>query len=201
MSANVARLLSIEEYLAFERSSEARHEYLDGEIFAMGGASWNHGLINGNLAASLREGLKGKGCFVQANDLRVQIAATGLFAYPDLVVVCGEPQFADAAFDTLLNPRLIVEILSASTAAYDRTTKFDHYRRLESLQDYLLVAQDEPKVERYSRRGPHHWEYWESLGADDEVELPSLGLRLSLPEIYEGLPPGGKERAGRPRTQ
>jgi Uma2 family endonuclease len=188
MSANAARLMSVEEYLAFERSSEARHEYLDGEIFAMGGASWNHGLINGNLAAALRGRLKGKGCFVQANDLRVQIAATGLFAYPDLVVVCGQPQFADADFDTLLNPRLIVEILSESTAAYDRTVKFDHYRRLESLQDYLLVAQDAPKVERYSRRGPHHWEYWESLGAGDEVELPSLGVKVSLPEIYEGLP-------------
>lgn len=187
MSAKAAQRLSVDEYLAMERASELRHEFLNGEVFAMGGASWNHGLINGNLAALLRTRLKGKGCFVQTNDLRVQISATGLFAYPDLVILCGQPVFADQEFDTLLNPRVLIEILSDSTAAYDRTTKFAHYRKLESLQDYLLVAQDEIKIERYSRRGAGLWDYWESLGTDGDVDFPSLGLAISLPEIYEGL--------------
>ena len=187
MSPAAAPRLSVDEYLALDRAGEVRYEFLNGEIFAMGGASWNHGLVNGNLAALLRERLKGRGCFVQSSDLRVQVAATGLYAYPDLTVLCGPPQFADQAFDTLLNPRVIVEILSASTAAYDRTVKFAHYRKLESLQDYLLVAQDEMKVERYSRRSPHHWEYWESLGVDDEVEIPSLAVRFPLSEIYDGV--------------
>jgi len=187
MSAEAVSKLSIEEYLAFDRGSELRHEFLSGEVFAMSGASWNHGLINGNLASLLRARLRGKGCFVQSSDLRVQISATGLFAYPDVVVLCGQPQFADKALDTLLNPQVLIEILSDSTATYDRTTKFAHYRKLESLQDYLLVAQDERKVERYSRRSAHHWEYWESLGPGDEVEIPSLELRIPLAEIYEGL--------------
>lgn len=187
MSAEAAQRMTADEYLAMERASELRHEFLNGEVFAMGGASWNHGLINGNLAALLRARLKGKGCFVQTNDLRVQISATGLFAYPDLVVLCGQPVFADHEFDTLLNPRVLIEILSDSTAAYDRTTKFAHYRRLESLQDYLLLAQDEIKVERYSRRGAGLWDYWESLDPEGEVAIPSLGLAISLSEIYEGL--------------
>lgn len=187
MSAETALKMSAEEYLAFDRASEVRHEFWNGEIFAMSGASWNHGLINGNLASLLRAHLRGRGCSVQSSDLRVQISETGLYAYPDLVVVCGPPRFADPAFDTLLNPQLIVEILSDSTTTYDRTTKFAHYRKLESLTEYVLVAQDEWKVERYTRRGPGHWDYWENLGPDAELELPSLGVKLTLGEIYEGV--------------
>ena len=167
-----------------ERASEVRHEFYDGETFAMVGASREHNLVASTLVGLLYAQLRGSDCEVYVNDMRVQVPATGLYTYPDLVVVCGEPQLADEHGDVLLNPTLIVEILSESTEAYDRGRKFDHYRTLESLTDYLLVAQDEAKIEHYTRR-EDGWLLTQAKGLDDVLPLPSIGCELRLAEVYE----------------
>src|SRR5581483_8514282 len=150
-------LLTPQEYLARERRAEYRSEYYRGEMFAMAGASRAHTLIKDNVAAETRSQLKGGPCSVYTSDLRVKVEATGLYTYPDVVIACDEEQFEDNAFDTLLNPRAIVEVLSDSTEKYDRGTKFDHYREVPSLQEYVLIAQDRPRVERYVRQADGTW--------------------------------------------
>lgn len=187
MTSAPALKLSAEQYLAMDRASEQRHEYLNGEVFAMGGATFRHNQLVSRLLVALDSRIRGQGCQTTANDLRVQIAETGLYAYPDLVVVCGEPRFADSELDTLLNPRVLVEVLSESTEAYDRGLKFAHYRTLTALQDYVLVAQDQHSAERYSRIENHRWEYWASSGVGDRLFLPSLGCEIPLGEIYPAL--------------
>ncbi len=187
MSALPEHRMTIPEYLAFERQAEERHEYLDGEVFAMGGASWRHGLVAGNAFAALHAQLRGRGCFVQASDLRVRIPATDLFTYPDVVVVCGEPRFDDSELDTLLNPTLIPEVLSKSTEDYDRGRKFAHYRSVESLTEYVLLAQDTVHVERFTRKSQDRWELWETDDVDSDLDLPAIGCRLVLREIYEAV--------------
>ena len=185
--AAVAPHLSLDEYFALERESEERHEYLDGEVFAMGGASWTHGQLGGNLFFALRQRLPA-GCFLQSSDQRVLVSKTGLYTYPDLVALCEPPRFQDATNpDTLLNPRVIIEILSPSTEAYDRTTKFDHYRTIPSLREYLLVAQDERRVHRYLRQGEtSRWEFVELTG-DEILDIASVGVEVPLSEIYDGI--------------
>jgi Uma2 family endonuclease len=136
-----------EDYLARERRQETRHEYIEGEIRAMTGASRTHNVICINIAPSLHAQPRGKSCKVYINDMRVKVGPTGIYTYPDIAVACGRPQFEDAEVDTLLNPALIVEVLSESTEAYDRGAKFAHYRNIASLQDYLLVSQTECRVE------------------------------------------------------
>lgn len=179
--------MSVPDYLAFERQAETRHEYSGGEIFAMGGASWRHGLVAGNVFAALHRQLRGKGCFVQASDLRVRIPATDLFTYPDVVVVCGEPQFDDAELDTLLKPTLILEVLSKSTEDYDRGRKFAHYRTVESLTEYILLAQDRVHVERFTRQARDRWELWETDDVAVSIDLQAIGCRLVLREIYDAV--------------
>ncbi|MCP4662549.1 MAG: Uma2 family endonuclease [bacterium] len=141
MSAEAERKWTVEQYLAFERESETKHEYYDGETFAMAGASPAHNLISWNIAMALGPQVRSRGCFGFPADMRLRIPATGLYTYPDVVVVCGEPEF-DQQRDTLLNPTLIIEILSPSTEDYDRGRKFAHYRSLESLAAYLVIAQE-----------------------------------------------------------
>src|SRR5438094_499662 len=141
MSTVSKRLLSPEEYLAQERRAEFRSEYLRGEVFAMAGASYEHTRIKDNFSREIGNQLKGGPCFVLTSDMRVKVNATGLYTYPDAVIVCEQGRFEDANVDTLLNPRVIVEILSDSTEAYDRGGKFGHYRQIASLQEYVLVAQ------------------------------------------------------------
>ena len=177
--------LSQEDYLAWERRQETRHEYLAGEIFAMTGASREHNLICGNAFALLHTQLRGKPCEVYSNDMRVKVRETGIYTYPDIVAVCGEPRFEDEQVDTLLNPVLIVEILSESTERYDRGTKFAHYRRLDSFREYLLVAQTERRVERYRRQEGDSWLLVEYQDPEDEIVLESLGCRAKLADIYE----------------
>jgi Uma2 family endonuclease len=177
--------LSQEEYLAWERGQEARHEYVDGEIFAMTGASREHNLICGNAFALLHTQLRGKPCEVYSNNMRVKVRETGIYTYPDIVAVCGEPRFEDDRVDTLLNPVLIVEILSDSTERYDRGTKFAHYRRLDSFREYLLVAETELRVERYRRQGGESWLLVEYRNPEDQIELESLDCRVKLADIYE----------------
>ena len=174
-----------EEYLALEREAEYKNEYVNGEIRAMTGASRAHNLISVNVASELRAQLKGRPCEVYHTDMRVRIPSANVYTYPDVVVVCGEPKFEDSHVDTLLNPTLIVEVLSKSTSKYDRTTKSDYYRTLESLAEYLLVAQDEYAVEQYERQADGRWLLKDVRGLESVVELRSVGCALPLSEVYE----------------
>jgi len=177
-----------EEYLALERASEIRHDFLAGELFAMVGASRRHNLIVTNLVAALRPRLRGTGCEIYANDMRVRVAEADFAAYPDVVVACGGPRFHDRESDTLLDPTLIVEVLSPPTADYDRGTKFASFRRLDSLRDYLLVSQAEVRIEHFARQEDGSWRLAETSDPDAVLDLPSLGCRLALREVYEELP-------------
>lgn len=187
MSAIPKTKLTPAEYLEFERKSEERHEYFGGEIFAMSGAKRNHNVIAWNIGGELRQKLKGKDCEAYPADMRVFVPETGLYTYPDLVVVCGEPQFQDDVFDTLLNPVLLIEVLSDSTESYDRGKKFQHYRSIESLQEYILVSQNEARVEKYVRHGDGFWLLSEAVGIDSEIDFSSIDCALSLAEIYDKI--------------
>ena len=184
MDTLTAPFVTPEAYLASERAAEHKSEYLDGEIIPISGASFRHTIIAANLLIALGKRLDERPCTVHSSDLRVRVSPTGLYTYPDVVVVCGEPQFADDAFDTLLNPTLLVEVLSESTKDYDRGGKFAHYRTLDSLHDYVLVAQNVPHAEHYARQPEGRWLLSETKDLDGEIELTSLGVRLPLAEIY-----------------
>jgi Uma2 family endonuclease len=176
------------EYLAFERQqTDVKHEYLNGQITAMSGASREHNLIVGNAFASLHGQLRGRGCEACSNDMRVHIPATGLYTYPDIVALCGEPVFEGDQFDTLLNPHVIIEVLSSSTEAYDRGAKFAHYRSIESLQAYVLIAQDRPHIELFERGTDGRWVLSEAKGLESRLELEALGCILELSEVYERI--------------
>lgn len=144
-----------------------------------------HIQITRNITVELTLQLRGGNCQVFPTDLRAKVDPTGLYTYPDISAVCGEPKFEDDRFYTLLNPILIVEVLSSTTESYDRGQKFEHYRLLPSLQDYVLVSQWEYRIERYSRGGDGSWLYTEAVGADSTVDLPSIGCSLSLSRVYE----------------
>jgi Uma2 family endonuclease len=180
--------LSDEEYLALEREAETKSELVDGELVAMSGAPYANNVIASNIARELGTQLKARPCTVMQSDMRVHAAQGALYAYPDVTVVCGDPELEDEHFDTLRNPTLIVEVLSPSTEAFDRGEKFARYRRLPSLQEYLLVSQGTPRVERFARRG-EEWVLTEASGLDAAVELPSIGCTLALREVYDKLPP------------
>jgi Uma2 family endonuclease len=179
--------LSVEEYLAMERQSDIRHEYLNGEVFAMTGASLRHNAIVSNIAGIFYIQLRGRPCRAYVADLRLRVTATGLYTYPDLVVVCGEPQLADAHLDTLLNPTLIVEVLSPSTEATDRGRKFAHYRTIESLAEVVLVSQERVQVERFSRQPEGGWLLFEASQLEDRLPLASIACELPLVDVYEGV--------------
>ena len=191
MRAQPEFFLTAQDYLAWERLQDTRHEYLDGRIFAMTGASRAHNIVCLNLAASLHQQLRGKPCEVYANDMRVKVSETGMYTYPDLVAACGEPRFEDQAVDTLLNPVLIIEVLSDSTERYDRGAKFTHYRSLPSLQEYLLVSQTECRLEHYCRQLGNHWLLTEYQNLRDRIDLNCLGSQIILSEVYERVLPIG----------
>lgn len=177
--------LSVEEYLEAERRAETKSEYLDGEVFAMTGGSRRHNLVMTNLIREVSQQLKNRPCEVYPSDLRVHIPATGLYTYPDLVVVCGDPRFEDQELDTLLNPTLIIEVLSPTTEAYDRGKKFEHYRTIESLAEYVLVSQDAPRIEQYVRQEGGSWLLTATPGLDSRMILASVGCELALAEVYD----------------
>ncbi len=185
MNTQLQARLTPQDYLAWERRQETRHEFFDGEVFAMTGASRAHNLVCLNIAASLHTQLRGKPCEVYNNDMRVKVSETGMYTYPDIVAACAEPRFEDAEVDTLLNPVLIIEVLSDSTEQHDRGAKFRHYRTLPSLQDYLLVAQTECRVEHYAREAISRWLLNEYRDPEDTIELAALGCRLPLRAVYE----------------
>jgi Uma2 family endonuclease len=176
---------TVEDYLAFERESEEKHEFLDGEIFAMAGASLSHNRIVRNLNTTIHTQLRNSPCEVFPSDLRLKISATGLYTYPDIMVVCGEPQLEDTPTDTLLNPTLIIEVLSPSTEAYDRGKKFEHYRTLESFREYILIAQDRFHVEPYVRQADNQWLLSDYNKPDDVINLSSIDCTLLVGDIYE----------------
>ncbi len=179
------RYSSPAEYLLMERVSPVKHEYFNGEIFQMAGTSEEHSAISMNIAASLHLQFRGRPCKSYQSDLRVYIPATGLYTYPDVVAVCGEPRMADEHLDSLLNPVLIVEVLSPSTQDYDKGAKFEHYRTIESLQEYLLVWQDKKRVTRYTKANDGSWVLTDFIGGNAVIELTSVECTLSIDDIYD----------------
>lgn len=179
------QFITAADYLALERQAETKSEYLNGRIYAMSGASEEHNTIVFNLARRIGNQLDKKPCRGYVNDMRVKVSPTGLYTYPDVVVVCGEPRFEDQHADTLLNPTVIIEVLSDSTEGYDRGEKFAHYRALPSLSDYLLVAQDQPRIEHYQRQPDGRWLYSAADGLEAQVEIANIGCVLHLAEVYE----------------
>lgn len=176
--------VSAEEYLRRERASEARSEYWSGEIFAMAGGSARHSLITVNVIAALHRLLKGGTCVPYDSNLRVDVAPTGLYTYPDATVVCGPPEFTDTAKDMITNPRVIIEVLSDSTEAYDRGTKFEHYRGVSSLVEYVLISQKIPLVEIFSREQEGRWRLTPVSGIHGSARLDSIGTDIAMAEIY-----------------
>lgn len=184
MSSPNPSLLTPDEYLALERKSEIRSEYIAGRMYAMSGASRRHSLITGNFHRELSTQLLGRRCEAHMIDLRLKVSPSGMYTYPDIVAVCGEVLLEDEHFDTLLNPTVIVEVLSGSTEAYDRGEKFAHYRRLDSLREYVLVAQDKIRVEHFRREG-EEWILSEVSGPDAVLHLGSIDCHVSVAAIYD----------------
>jgi Uma2 family endonuclease len=173
------------EYLVRERAAEFRSEYFAGEMFAMAGGSFRQSLIKANLVAELRADLKGRHCFACDSDLRIKVVSSGLYTYPDASVICEPIEFEDDKRDVVLNPVLVVEVLSPSTEAYDRGKKFEHYRRIPSLREYVLVSQEAPHVEHFLRNEDRTWTLTEVSGLEAKLSLPTLGIEMSLLEIFD----------------
>lgn len=187
MSTVPVRTYSVEEYLALERQSETRHQYYRGEIFAMTGGSFQHATIISNLVFRARSALRDSGCQALPSDMRVK-CPSGLYTYPDVVVICSDPQLEDSYRDTLVNPLVIFEVLSPSTEAYDRSKKFESCRGIESLREYVLVAQDQMHVEHFVRqRDANHWDMHILRRAEEELSISNGQGRLKLSEIYENV--------------
>lgn len=183
VAQNVPRL-SEADYLRVEREAEFRSEYFDGEMFAMAGGTRTHSLIATNLTGELRNSLKSTKCTAYNSDLRIKVEATGLLTYPDVSIARGEHRFLDETEDTLLNPSVLIEVLSDSTEAYDRGKKFEHYRQLPSLREYALVSQKEPRIEQFVRQPNGEWTLKEAAGLNAEIQLNSLGIVLRLAEVF-----------------
>jgi Uma2 family endonuclease len=172
------------EYLEFERAGELKYEYVGGEIVAMTGASWNHNVICVNISTSLNNQLADKNCMVTANDLRLKIATARSYRYPDVMVVCGEPSFVDERVDIIDNPIVVVEVLSNSTALVDRNEKLHEYLQLASLQEYVIISQYIPKIERYLRQDSGDWLYTQVSDLKSSLDLPSINCKLALDDAY-----------------
>ena len=178
------RLLTAQEYLAIERDAQTKSEFYRGEMIPMPGVSYKHVKIDGNLYLQLRLLLDGKDFDVLGSDLRVRIPATGLYTYPDLSVCIGEPILEEKELDVLTNPALIVEILSKSTQKYDRGAKFEHYKTLDSLREYLLLTQDRISAELFERQPDGSWSKHLFEGAESVLQLPALGVEIPMAKLY-----------------
>jgi len=185
VSTQPKTFLTPEQYLEIERKAEYKSEYYRGEMFAMAGASWAHNLLVSHLLRDIGQQLRGKPCEICPSDMRVRVSASGLYTYPDAVVVCGEPQLLDNQFDTLLNPHLIVEVLSPSTEAYDRGRKFEHYQSIESLGEYLMISSDRVHADLYTRQPDGRWLLTSATRLEDSLDLQSVGSSLALAGLYE----------------
>lgn len=185
MSSQAKTFITEEEYLAAERQAQIRSEYFAGEIFALAGASRQHNRIVTNLVSGLDSQLKERPCNVYSSDLRVKINRSGLHTYPSVVVTCGEELFSDENRDVLLNPLVIIEVLSDSTEVYDRGEKFEHYQQVDSLLEYLLVSQHSYRVEQYAKQSDKNWLYSEAHEVQDIVRMASIECQLSVKDIYD----------------
>jgi Uma2 family endonuclease len=185
MSTLPKTYLTPEQYLEIERKAEFKSEYYQGEMFAMAGASWAHSQIVANAVRELGNRLGDGPCQPLSNDLRVCVKPVGLYTYPDVVVVCGKPKFVENTFDTLLNPTVIIEVLSDSTEAYDRDKKFQLYRSLESLAEYVMISSKRSYVERYTREQDGTWNYSAKTSLEDTIDLRSVDCHLPLASLYK----------------
>lgn len=186
MSVLPRQKITPQAYLSAERLADTKHEYFNGEVYAMAGASRNHTLIVGNVCAALHAQLRQKTCAVYPNDMRVKVIPSGLYTYPDVMVTCGVEHFEDDHTDTLLNPVVIVEVLSPSTESYDRGQKFKSYRGLPSLTDYLLISQDMARIEHFTRQADG-WLLTDSEDIAGEIRLGSIDCTLKLADVYEKI--------------
>jgi len=186
MTVNIRKRKKITEaqYLKMERAAETRSEFFDGEVFAMAGTSKRHAIIAGNAFAALHPQVRRRNCDIFQNEMRLKVAVSGLYTYPDIVIACGG-QYEDVELDTLLNPTVIIEVLSKSTAAYDCGEKFAQYRKLPSLTNYLLITQNKRLIEHYTRQSDGKWLLSEYSELDDVIELPSIGCWLALRDVYD----------------
>jgi len=191
MSARPHHRPEPQEYLALEREAEEKHEYWNGDVVAMAGGSPEHNAICFNLAAILGPQLRGSGCRGYTSDQRVRIPLTDRYVYPDLTIVCGEPVFDEDDAQTIANPTLIVEVLSPATESKDRGPKLFGYRSLPSLRGYLLVAQDRSWVEHWSRQADGRWLVTEVEEGSMTLDLPEIGCRLPLADVYADVNLGG----------
>lgn len=187
MSQNLAeKLFTVAEYLAYERRAEFKHEYYYGHIIAMAGASRKHNLIIANIVREIGNQLRDRPCETYPNDMRVRTTPQH-YIYPDVVIVCDDPRFEDNEFDTLLNPVVIIEVLSKSTEARDRGDKFADCREIESLREYILISQDKMSVEKFTRQDNNVWVFHSFRHAEDTLTLDSINCQLSLAEIYQRI--------------
>jgi len=185
MSTIAKTYLTPEQYLEIERKAEFKSEYYQGEMFAMSGARLAHIQIVRNAMRELGNQLRDKPCEPLSNDMRVSVSREGFYTYPDIVVVCGQPQMLDSEFDTLLNPAVIIEVLSDSTEAFDRNKKFELYRSLESLAEYVMISSRRVRVERYTRLLDGTWNFGEKTNLEETIDLNSIDCHLRLADIYE----------------
>jgi Uma2 family endonuclease len=186
MASGPITKVSAEEYLALDRAAEFRSELLDGEMVAMSGGSLRHSELKINLAVSVHAAFRGSGCRVFDSDLRVRVSSR-MYTYPDLTVVCGKPKLADERQDIVVNPTIIFEVLSPSTERYDRGIKFRRYREIESLTDYILVDQDQVRIEQYTRGEASTWTFRDYPAASETLRIESIGVSIPLAGIYEGI--------------
>jgi len=184
VSSQPKSFITPEQYLEIERAAEFKSEYYQGEMFAREGAVYGHNVVVVNATSLLWEQFRKRPCGVFSNDMRVLIPATGLYTYPDVVAVCGERQFQDKKQDTLLNPTLIIEVLSPTTEAYDRGRKFDHYRSINSLSEYLVLS-DRIHTDLFTKQPDGRWILTSADRLEESVDLPSIGCRLNLADLYE----------------
>ncbi len=177
-----------EEYLAFERAAEVKHEYIDGFIYAMAGGSPPHNRICFNTIATIGAQLRGTECYGFTSDQKIRTDLQDLVSYPDITIVCGDPIFHDQQKDVILNPKVIIEVLSPSTESHDRVEKFARYRTIKTLTDYLLIAQDRASVEHFTRqKGKSEWLYAAAIGLQSEIKIASLNCRLKLADVYDRI--------------
>lgn len=189
MASQTKTVLSEEDYLARERRAETKSEYFGGEVVCLAGASADHNLIVTNLVRELSTRLKGRPCRVYSSDMRVKVPGAATYAYPDVVVVCGPNKFDDQQRDTLLNPVVVIEVLSESTEHIDRGTKFGSYRQMQSLHEYVLVSQNALLIEAYTRTDNNRWLLTEFRGIDSTLTLESIQCAIPLIEIYDKVEP------------
>lgn len=187
MSGIPRQRISVEDYLVVERLAPFRSEYYDGQMYAMAGARYPHNRIKDNLIRHLGNGLDGTSCFTVSSDMRLRIPGTPHYTYPDIAVVCGEPVFEDDMVDTLLNPRVLIEVLSPSTEGYDRGFKRLQYMRIASLQEYVLVSADEARIERNFRTDAGSWEVATIEGLAGSLAFHGVNATIALAEIYTGV--------------